>query len=599
MAVNNNDDPNFEHRLLIAFALSVLLFLVVLPYLSRKTTPAIPPAAQRQAPAAPAVAQPQAPPPGGVAAATPAGAPAAVKPAPAVAVIAAPSEQTLTLDTPVFHIVFSNRGATAHAWILTQYKDDNGKPLDVVDPTFASKFGYPLAFYPSDTGLRQQLGQALFQMAKTTDGNGGQTVAFTWSNGTLQATKRITFHQGYIAQIQTSLTRDGQPVPASIAWQGAFGDRAVPGDFSTELLFQQSGGGADTFAAKNVDNGAVRQGQYQFVGVEDQYFAAAFLPNGDNPIAITTIKSQYQPRLVDASGNVTSNSPVDTLGVAVSNGTNNDTRLFIGPKKRDLLKSIDPALAELVNYGWFSFIAEPLFLWLNWTYVHWIHNYGWCIVFLTLVLNMATFPLKMRAQKSQAKMMALQPKINALNAKMKKYPLRDPRKQEVQQEIMKLYGEHGVNPFGGCLPMLIQLPLIYAFWRVLDYAIELRHAPWIGYIHDLSAKDPYYMLPLLVVATTFMTSALMPTVPGQDPRQAKMMKWMMPIMMGWFFFYLPAGVNLYYFGANLIGSGQQWVANRTYNAAAVAAVAAKERAKEGKGGDKKKVIEGKVIGEKR
>ncbi|HUX67747.1 MAG TPA: membrane protein insertase YidC [Terriglobales bacterium] len=588
MALNNNDDPNFEHRLLIAFALSVLLFLVVLPYLSRKTTPA--PAPAKPAATAPAAAAPAAP--GGAPAAAPPGrAAAAVKAAPALAVVAAPTPQTLTLDTPVFHIVFSNRGATAQAWILTRYKDDNGKPLDVVDPTFAAKFGYPLAFYPSDADLRQQLGDALFQMAKTTAANGDQTVTFTWSNGTLQASKRITFNQGYVAELQTSLTRDGQPVPAPVAWQGAFGDRAVPGDFNAELYFQQSGGGADTFAAKNVTNAAVRQGQYQFVGVEDQYFAAAFLPNGDNPLAVTTLKSQYQPRLVDAAGNVTTNSPVQTLGLAVSNGSSNDTRLFVGPKQRDLLKSIDPAMADLVNYGWFTFLAEPLFLWLHWTYVHWIHNYGWSILFLTLVLNLATFPLKMRAQKSQAKMMALQPKVNAINAKMKKYGMRDPRRQEVQQELMKLYSEHGVNPLGGCLPMLIQLPVLYTFWRVLDGAIELRHAPWIGYIHDLSAKDPYFVLPLLVVLSTFMTSALMPTVPGQDPRQAKMMKWMMPVMMGWLFFYLPAGVNLYYLGANLIGSGQQWVANHTYNAAAVAAVAAKDKAKDGK-----KVIDGKIVG---
>jgi YidC/Oxa1 family membrane protein insertase len=188
-------------------------------------------------------------------------------------------------------------------------------------------------------------------------------------------------------------------------------------------------------------------------------------------------------------------------------------------------------------------------------------------------------------------MMALQPKVNALNAKAKKYPMRDPRRQEAQAEVMKLYSEYGVNPLGGCLPMLITLPLIYAFWRVLEYAIELRHAPWIGYIHDLSAKDPYFILPILVVVTQFFTMQLMPTTPGQDPKQAKMMKWMMPIVMGWFFFYLPAGVNLYYLGYNVISTGQQWVANRTYNDAAVAAIAATDAAK----GKKGKTIEGKVV----
>ncbi|MGH9482344.1 MAG: YidC/Oxa1 family insertase periplasmic-domain containing protein, partial [Terriglobales bacterium] len=321
-------------------------------------------------------------------------------------------------------------------------------------------------------------------------------------------------------------------------------------------------------------------------------------------LTVTTLKTSYRPRLEDASGNVTADKDVDTVGLALATGTANDTRLFVGPKKIDLLKSVDPGLRGLVDFGWFTFIAEPLFLWMNWTYVHWIHNYGWAILFLTFVITMATFPLKMKAQKSQAKMMVIQPKMNALNAKMKRYGVRDPRRQEVQAELMKLYGDHGVNPLGGCLPMLIQLPLIYAFWRVLDYAIELRHAPWIGYIHDLSAKDPYFALPLLVVVTQFFMSAIMPTMPGQDPRQAKLMKWMMPIMVGWFFFYLPAGVNLYYLGYNAISTGQQWVANRTYNTETVAgemarAKAQRDQRKLEKSGGGKQVIEGKVIGNKR
>jgi YidC/Oxa1 family membrane protein insertase len=165
--------------------------------------------------------------------------------------------------------------------------------------------------------------------------------------------------------------------------------------------------------------------------------------------------------------------------------------------------------------------------------------------------------------------------------------MRDPRRQEAQSEVMKLYSEHGANPLGGCLPMLIQLPLIYAFWRVLEYAIELRHAPWIGYIHDLSAKDPLYILPVGLVVVQFFSMQFMPTSPGTDPRQMKMMKWLMPVFMGYIFFYLPSGVNLYYLFSMAIGIGQQVVANRTYNDAAVAKVAAIEA------GKKKKAISSK------
>ena len=613
MALNQNDDPNFEHRLLLAFALVALLFLVIWPFINRKA--ALPPlaTAQKQTASESAAAKPPAATPTTPVAPATEPAPkskapaseAARKPAPAPAktpAVAAAAAQTVTLDTPVYHIEFSNQGGVARSWILTQYKDDSGKPLNVVDQDFSKKFGYPLAFWSSDAQLRKTLDDALYQVQQTKDAKGGQTITFTWSDGSLVATKSLSFAAGYVAEVHASVTRDGKPVGAAMAWQGAFGDRAVPGDFTTEQYFQQSGSSVETTAAKKVNNGASHDGVFQFAGVEDQYFAMAFLPQagsadqGQPSLTVTTLKNTYQPRLVNASGDVITNKPVDTIGVAVATGGEIQSRLFVGPKKIDLLKAVDPALRGLVDFGWFTFIAEPLFLWMNWTFIHWIHNYGWAILFLTFVITMAAFPLKMKAQKSQAKMMALQPKINALNGKMKRYPMRDPRRQDVQKEIMALYSEYGVNPLGGCLPMLIQLPLIYAFWRVLEYAIELRHAPWIGYIHDLSAKDPYFLLPLLVVLSQFAMTALMPLTPGQDPRQARLMKWGMPIFVGWFFFYLPAGVNLYYLGYNVIATGQQWVANKTYNEAAVAAVAAQDRAAKSSG--KKKVIEGKVVGPK-
>lgn len=598
MDMNQNQDPNFERRLILAFALSVLLFVLVMPFLAKKS-PAPPAPARKPAPVVTAPAQSSAA-PAPIAPSTPSAAPAPAKPAapaPRTPVIGAATEAQTVVDTPVFRVTFSNRGADVRSWILTQYKDELGKPLDTVDASFSSQFGYPLAFWVPDSGLRRQLDDALYQVNKTTAPNGDQTITFTWSNGSLEATKKITFNSTYVAEIQSSLTRDGQPIEAALAWQGGFGDRAVPGDFKTEQYFQQSGSGVETTKVSKVTNDATHQGQYDFAGIEDQYFAMAFLPQNNVPLTITTFNNSYQPRLTDATGNTITNEKVATIGLAISTGAKNDTRLFVGPKKAQLLAGIDPALREIVNFGWFSFIAYPLFLWMNWTYVHWIPNYGWAILFLTFVITMAFFPLKMKAQKSMAKMMAIQPQINGLNAKMKKYGLRDPRRQEVQSEIMKLYSEHGVNPLGGCLPMLVTLPLIYAFYDVLEYAIELRHAPWIGYIHDLSARDPYFILPLVVVVTQFLTIQLTPMTPGQDPRQAKMMKWMMPIFMGWFFFYLPAGVNLYYLGYNIVSTGQQWVANKTYNDAAVAAVAAKNAAKSGggKAAANKKVIEGKIV----
>ena len=611
MDLNNNDDPNLERRLILAFALVMALFLIVMPLFTKKSQlpplPAAKPAPSAPAPSTPASATPipaPAAPAAGAPTAAPTakpGTPAKAAPAPPTPAVAAAAEQTVTLDTPVYHIALSNRGANVRSWVLTQYKDDRGQPLQMVDPLFSKKFGFPLGFWTQDASLRQQLDQALYQVTQSAAPGGGHTVTFHWAQGGVEATKTIRFANGYVADVQSQVTRNGQPVPVALAWPGAFGDRAVPGDFGTEQLFQQSGASLQTTKVSKVDNNATLEGSYQFAGLEDQYFAAAFLPQspansaGDATVTLTTLNSKYTPVLIDANGNRTTDKEVQTVGLAVATGNQNDLQLFVGPKKIDLLQSVNPALRGLVNFGWFSFVAYPLFLWMNWTYVHWIHNYGWVILFLTFVISMAFFPLKMKAQKSQAKMMALQPKVNAINAKMKKYGMRDPRRQEVQAELMQLYKDHDVNMFGGCLPMLVTLPLIYAFYDVLEYAIELRHAPWIGYIHDLSGKDPYFILPLIVVLTQFLTMQLMPMTAGQDPRQAKMMKWMMPIFMGWFFFYLPTGVNLYYLGYNIVSSGQQWVANKTYNAAAVAAVAAKDARG---GGAKKKIIEGKVVRDK-
>jgi YidC/Oxa1 family membrane protein insertase len=207
-------------------------------------------------------------------------------------------------------------------------------------------------------------------------------------------------------------------------------------------------------------------------------------------------------------------------------------------------------------------VAEPLFLGLNWTYDHVVHNYGWAIVLITVVLTMAVFPFRLKGQKSQQKMASVQGRVKPLQDKMKRYPLRDPRRQEVQQQIMHIYQEEGINPFGGCVPMLVQLPLVYAFYRVLAGAIELRHAPWFGYIRDLSAPDPYWILPITLVIAQFWMMALMPPAPGQDATQAKLMKWLMPLTVGFFFFALPAGVNLYYLVSNLVYIAQQAFMNK-------------------------------------
>jgi YidC/Oxa1 family membrane protein insertase len=243
-------------------------------------------------------------------------------------------------------------------------------------------------------------------------------------------------------------------------------------------------------------------------------------------------------------------------------------RVFAGPKELEVLQGVrvpgvgtDNDLNGLVDFGFFGIIAKFLFLWLKWTYHHVVPNWGWAIVLQTLIVSVLLLPLRVTQMKSMLKMQRVAPQIKAIQEKYKKYSLRDPRKAPMNEEISALYKKEGVNPAGGCLPMLIQLPFLWAYYQMLRIALDLRHAHWL-WIHDLSAADPLYLLPIFMVLSMLLAQKMTPQV-GMDPAQQRMMTVMMPLMMGFFFFRLPAGLNLYYAEANVIQMAQQAVMNRT------------------------------------
>jgi YidC/Oxa1 family membrane protein insertase len=245
-------------------------------------------------------------------------------------------------------------------------------------------------------------------------------------------------------------------------------------------------------------------------------------------------------------------------------------RLYVGPKALDVLEKVpvaglsgtsEPDLRKLVDFGWLGYIARPLFLWLKWTHDHMVANWGWAIVIQTLIISLLLSPLRFMQQKSALEMQRVAPHIKSIQEKYKKYSMRDPRKQAMNEEIAAVYKEHGVNPAAGCLPLLIQMPFLFAYYRMLGVALDLRFAPWL-WIKDLSAYDPYYILPIFLVVSMFIMQRMTPMT-GMDPQQQKMMMIVMPIMMGFIFRYLAAGLNLYYAESNLISMIQQAVMNRT------------------------------------
>jgi YidC/Oxa1 family membrane protein insertase len=208
-----------------------------------------------------------------------------------------------------------------------------------------------------------------------------------------------------------------------------------------------------------------------------------------------------------------------------------------------------------------SIIAKPLFYLLRWVYQHVVPNWGWAILILTVFLTLAMFPTRFTMMKSSIKMQRIQPQMNFIKEKYKKYKFDDPRKQDMNREMQDLYKKEGVNMFGGCLPMLVQFPLIFAFYAMLENAIELRHAHWF-WLHDLSAPDPYHILPILMVVSQFFFQMFTPS-PGVDAAQQKMMAFTMPLFSGFICWHYASGLALYWSGSNLIGIGQQMIINRT------------------------------------
>lgn len=228
---------------------------------------------------------------------------------------------------------------------------------------------------------------------------------------------------------------------------------------------------------------------------------------------------------------------------------------YIGVKELKILNSIDKEMGDIVEYGWFTFIAKPIFILLSFLYSL-IGNWGWAIVATTLIIRTVLFPLTYKGMVSMTKMKELSPKIKELQKKYKGDP------QKLNAHTMELYKKHGANPMGGCLPMILQIPIFFALYRVLQNSAELQSAPWILWIHDLSVKDPYFILPVLMGITMFLQQHITPNT-IQDPTQAKIMKYL-PVIFTFFFMTFPAGLTLYWFVNNLFSIAQQYYINKIF-----------------------------------
>ena len=546
-----------ERRLLLVFALTFLVIILFQPLLKKYLPqPASTPVQVPAQPSAQSAAQ------------STTQAAAVAMPASGASKQAAAEAETV-IENDLYRITFTNRGAQVKSWILKKYLDDHGKPLELVSGA-AEKYGYPLSLWTYDEALRNKINSALYVASGSGNLTAPAQVSFEYADQDLTVRKRFSFDQTYLVHVETSVQQKGVVMAAFPAWPAGFGDQQSPASYAASRIEHQFNDKTERLEIKKISGGATLPGPFDWAGVVDQYFAAVFVPDDPQNAAAVTLRNAIDVPKDWRNPKPQETIKTDVLGVGVANLRGPSVqRLYVGPKSLSVLESVavptvnaaPQDLRALVNFGFFQVLARPLFLWLKWTYEKVIHNWGWAIALQTLIINLALLPLRISSMKSALKMQKVAPQIKAIQEKYKKYSMRDPRKQDMNQEVSALYKAEGVNPVGGCLPMLIQMPFLFAYYSMLGAAIELRQASWL-WIPDLSSRDPYFVLPIALVVSMIVTQKMMPQ-PGMDPAQQKMMSLMMPLMMGFLFYNLAAGLTLYYSLGNLIAIAQQAVMNRT------------------------------------
>jgi YidC/Oxa1 family membrane protein insertase len=499
--------------------------------------------------------------------------------------VVAPAEATTVVENELYKITFTNKGGQVSSWILKKFKDTHGNPLDLVHDGAAQQFGYPLSLYTYDAGLTRQLGDALYVPSATGTLTAPAQLTFDYAAGNLTVKKTFTFGTVYVIHADSVVLRNGEPIRALLSWPAGLGDMESATAFASAQVDTSSNGKDDHISAKKVSGGSTLNGPFDFAGTSDQYFAAVFLPDQPADATVATFHDQIdlqtpaRPSVGRGGAPKVPAKPmlVPILGAAVGNLSGHDqVRLFVGPKSVEVLKSIHTAsggtLGPVLDFGFFGPIGKYLFLGLH--AVHSIlpnaneatsvpHNFswGWAIVVFTILINLVLLPLRIKGMKSALAMQRIQPGIDAIKAKYKSPKATDPKAAEMNAEVMAYQKEQGVSMFGGCIPSLVQLPLLFAFFTMITRVVELRQAHWF-WLPDLSLADPWHILPITMVITSFLVQFYTPS-PGVDPQQQRMMAFMMPLFSGYWTWNYASGLALYWNVGNLINIATQLVMNRT------------------------------------
>jgi YidC/Oxa1 family membrane protein insertase len=539
-----------ERRLILAIVLSFLV-LMGYNYFFNKPNKAV------QNPPAPVAAAPTAPVPGAAAAVKkeePKPAPAEPAPAPNPQAVAGTAETEVVVDTPLYRAVWSNKGGVLKSWTLKKFKKDAQKKesLEMV-PALAAEIGrFPFSLGLDDAELAKKLNGALFQPSapglELAEGANGE-LRFVYSDGAaVRVEKTYVFTGGaYSVKTDVKVWKNGQPAAASVLWGPGIGTVNAA---EAKQSFSAARGSAVYTGGKvfRMNERKFKEGQnaWNFVdwaAYEENYFVALFLLPGQ----------KGQAAFLRESGE-TAGGAVPAFFVYATE----PTEAYIGPKDLDVLKAYGHDTKKVISFGAFGAIAEILLVVVKFCHKL-VPNWGAAIILLTLFIKIVFFPLTYSSTKSMAKMADLQPKIKALRSKYKKAKTDIDERRKMNEEMMALYKQNGVNPAGGCLPLLIQLPVFWGVFRMLVVAVEFRHAPFVFWIQDLSMKDPLLITPILMGITQFISQKMTPT--SADPSQAKMML-LMPFVMTIFFLNFQSGLVLYWLTTNVLQIGQQALMNK-------------------------------------
>lgn len=485
--------------------------------------------------------------------------------APAIAPRSGDRLQVVVLGNGSHRVEFSNRGGVLEHYVLLDRREGGDGELDLV----RRREGGPKNFSLLDAaGEPLAVNERLFAVDQ-----GNDWVRFTYADGRIEVDKRWQLLEDGQVEFEISVRGvDGW------GWHLGPGVRNPPADEAESRLMHRNavyrlGGEVETAAANKAKEPLLIDGAAAaWFGLEDNYFLAVAIPaTPSGEVRFVPFRSTAEPGGIGTwvpPGPVfdnASDSLTEWATWVYPGGPEWSGRLYLGAKEMDELAAVAQGLDDTVHTGMLRIIARPLHAALLWIHDHIVANYGWSIVLLTLVVRMLLFPLTHKSAVSMRKMQALNPKIQGIRAKYRP-KLKDKQgrpnadmQRKMNEEVMGLYKAEGVNPAGGCLPMLLQLPVFIAFYTMLPVAVELRNAPWMLWIHDLSVPDPYYILPIVMGASQLLMQQLMPSTGDKMQRRIMML---MPVFFTFLFLKFAAGLVLYWLTSNVLGIGQQLITNR-------------------------------------